>query len=160
MLFILTVLCLALCGGQLVQAAAFVAASHTTFDTSASNLATAQSPLPTVEDTALPLHVPSLTSLAPISRITTPPSWQRLELRQRCWNDQGFSVDCAVWTGYRYTWGPATNPYDYWSGAGGRGDGGGGIVNDAPKSSRSPSHQSLLLQAFASVAFVGLMAVL
>ncbi|KAK5048983.1 hypothetical protein LTR84_005405 [Exophiala bonariae] len=44
-----------------------------------------------------------------------------LERRQRCFNDQGFSVNCATWTGYYYTWGPPGNPY-----AGGPGEGGGG----------------------------------
>ena len=56
-----------------------------------------------------------------VSSTTKPPNRHRLALRQRCWNDQGFSVDCATWTGYYYTWGPPGNPYE-----GGPGEGGGG----------------------------------
>ena len=41
----------------------------------------------------------ALITMAPLSR-------NPLELRQKCFNDQGFSVDCATWTGYYYTWGP------------------------------------------------------
>ncbi|KAK5938430.1 hypothetical protein PMZ80_009400 [Knufia obscura] len=57
--------------------------------------------------------------MAPLSR-------NPLELRQRCFDDQGFSVDCATWTGYYYTWGPPGDPY-----AGGPGDDGnsGSTVN-------------------------------
>ena len=80
-----------------------------------------------------PVQTQHLTSFPAISRATPPPSLNHLELRQRCWNDQGFSVDCAAWTGYRYTWGPATNPYDYWSGGGGSGSSGGLVFNDASK---------------------------
>lgn len=54
----------------------------------------------------------SLVTMAPLSR-------NPLELRQKCFNDQGFSVDCATWTGYYYTWGPPGNPYE-----GGPGDDG------------------------------------
>lgn len=43
--------------------------------------------------------------MAPLSR-------NPLELRQKCFDDRGFSVDCATWTGYYYTWGPAGNPYE------------------------------------------------
>ncbi|KAK5081865.1 hypothetical protein LTR70_008454 [Exophiala xenobiotica] len=52
--------------------------------------------------------------MAPLSR-------NPLELRQKCFDDRGFSVDCATWTGYYYTWGPAGDPY-----AGGPGDDGSG----------------------------------
>jgi len=48
-----------------------------------------------------------------------------LERRQHCWNDQGFSVNCATWTGYYYTWGPAGNPYEGGPGEGGGSSGGG-----------------------------------
>jgi hypothetical protein len=85
------------------------------------------------------------TSLPPIPRVTSPPSLQNLELRQRCWNDQGFSIDCAVWTGYRYSWGPSSNPYDYWSG-GGPGSGGGvALSSDASKAWPVRSHVAILL---------------
>jgi hypothetical protein len=45
--------------------------------------------------------------------------------RQECFNDQGFSVDCATWTGYYYTWGPPGNPYEGGPGEGGDGSGSG-----------------------------------
>jgi hypothetical protein len=48
--------------------------------------------------------------------------------RQECFNDQGFSVDCATWTGYYYTWGPPGNPYE-----GGPGEGGGGSGSGEPQ---------------------------
>ena len=35
----------------------------------------------------------TLITMAPVSR-------NPLELRQRCFDDRGFSVDCATWTGY------------------------------------------------------------
>ena len=41
----------------------------------------------------------ALITMAPLSR-------NPLELRQKCFDDRGFSVDCATWTGYYYTWGP------------------------------------------------------
>jgi hypothetical protein len=60
---------------------------------------------------------------APISTTTAPPlTYNRFGFRrQECFNDQGFRVDCATWTGYYYTWGPPGNPYE-----GGPGQGGGG----------------------------------
>ena len=51
--------------------------------------------------------------------------------RQRCFNDQGFSVDCATWSGYRYTWGPPGNIYAGGPGDDGSGGGGTGIVSAA-----------------------------
>jgi len=45
----------------------------------------------------------ALITMAPLSR-------NALELRQKCFDDRGFSVDCATWTGYYYTWGPAVGP--------------------------------------------------
>jgi uncharacterized membrane protein len=60
---------------------------------------------------------------APISTTTAPPlTYNRFGFRrQECFNDQGFRVNCATWTGYYYTWGPPGNPYE-----GGPGEGGGG----------------------------------
>jgi hypothetical protein len=59
----------------------------------------------------------------PISTTTAPAlTYNRFGFRrQECFNDQGFRVDCATWTGYYYTWGPPGNPYE-----GGPGQGGGG----------------------------------
>jgi len=61
-------------------------------------------------------------SSAPTSRTTAPPlTYNRFGFRrQECFNDQGFRVNCATWTGYYYTWGPPGNPYE-----GGPGEGGG-----------------------------------
>ena len=67
-------------------------------------------------------------------RTTVPPMRHHLDLRQKCFNDQGFSVNCATWTGYRYTWGPLGNPYAGGPGEGGGGSGGGsgdGIISAA-----------------------------
>jgi hypothetical protein len=63
-----------------------------------------------------------LESSAPTSKTTAPPlTYNRFGFRrQECFNDQGFRVDCATWTGYYYTWGPPGNPYE-----GGPGEGGG-----------------------------------
>ena len=49
-----------------------------------------------------------------------------LERRQRCWDDRGFSVNCATWTGYYYTWGPPGDPYRGGPGEGADGSGGYG----------------------------------
>jgi len=76
-------------------------------------------------------HLPATTSVTqahsqmPVSAVVTiaPLVANPLERRQRCWNDQGFSVDCATWTGYYYTWGPPGNPYE---GGPGEGEGSGG----------------------------------
>ncbi len=96
-------------------------------------------------DTSLEVVVPPpLSSLPPIPRVTPPPSPQHLEQRQRCWNDQGFSVNCAVWTGYRYSWGPSSNPYDYWSGNGGSG-GGGSVSSNASKVQTTRRHTVVVL---------------
>jgi len=54
-------------------------------------------------DLSDPFMSPAIT-IAPVAS-------NKFELRQKCWNDQGFSVDCATWTGYYYTWGPPGNPY-------------------------------------------------
>lgn len=77
----------------------------------------------TVDDALRTTITPMATTLLlPVSAtITLPPiSQNRLEVRQRCFNDQGFSVNCATWTGYYYTWGPPGDPYE-----GGPGEGGG-----------------------------------
>lgn len=113
--------------GQLTKAATFMTQPVTTSISETSTMTAASG------SSVGYFTLTSLSSLPPVSRITQPPSLTQLELRQRCWNDQGFSVDCAVWTGYRYTWGPATNPNDYWSGAGGSRGGGGLVSSDAPK---------------------------
>ena len=54
--------------------------------------------------------------------------------RQKCFNDQGFSVDCATWTGYYYTWGPSSNPYLGGPGEGGSGSSGSGSGSDSGSS--------------------------
>lgn len=97
------------------------------------------------------------TSLPPLPRTTVPPSLNHLDLRQRCWNDQGFSVDCAVWTGYRYTWGPSSNPYDYWSGNGGSGSGQGGTTSSAAASLHSSRND--LVAILVMCVGVGLLAI-
>ncbi|EXJ55149.1 hypothetical protein A1O7_08074 [Cladophialophora yegresii CBS 114405] len=71
----------------------------------------------------------SITSQAPFSALITiaPLPQNPLEKRQCCWNDQGFRVDCAQWTGYYYTWGPPGDPYQGGPpGCGQSGGGGGG----------------------------------
>lgn len=51
-----------------------------------------------------PLSTASIT-IAPMSDV-------RVVKRQtqKCFNDQGFQVDCATWTGYYYSWGPPGHP--------------------------------------------------
>jgi hypothetical protein len=142
--YYIIVLGLLFLNGRFVEAAAFTTPSATAMPEMSRVEPAQSSQLVPTGPSKLVTH-PALTSLPPMSRITTPPSLNRLDLRQRCWNDQGFSVDCAVWTGYRYTWGPATNPYDYWSGNGGSGSGGGGAIpNDAIKAQTTPSFVSFL----------------
>lgn len=63
--------------------------------------------------------------------------------RQKCFNDQGFSVDCATWTGYYYTWGPPGNPYEGGPGEGGDGSGSGsqtGIISYAGSASAARAY--------------------
>lgn len=67
----------------------------------------------------------TLMTIAPLSR-------NPLELRQKCFDDRGFSVNCATWTGYYYTWGGAGHPY-----AGGPGDGSGSGSNGGGRSSNA-----------------------
>lgn len=67
----------------------------------------------TAPGTQTALLLPPVITIAPL--VANP-----LEKRQKCWDDRGFSVNCATWTGYYYTWGPAGNPYE-----GGPGEGGG-----------------------------------
>lgn len=74
-------------------------------------------PATSITATQLQLPLSALVTIAPL--LPNP-----LERRQRCFDDQGFSVDCATWTGYYYTWGPPGNPY-----LGGPGEGGGGGGN-------------------------------
>ncbi|KIW44178.1 uncharacterized protein PV06_05208 [Exophiala oligosperma] len=73
---------------------------------------------PSITEVQLPIIPSAVITLAPL--IANP-----LERRQRCWDDRGFSVDCATWTGYYYTWGPPGNPYEGGPGEGGGGSGGG-----------------------------------
>jgi hypothetical protein len=125
---------------QRTEAAAFTTPSRTAIQLQTARVETLQNFFSLSETPKNIVSSQRLTSLSPIPRVTPPPSPNHLDLRQRCWNDQGFSVDCAVWTGYRYTWGPASNPYDYWSGGGGSGSGGGGVVpSDARKARLLPS---------------------
>ncbi|KIW13309.1 hypothetical protein PV08_08497 [Exophiala spinifera] len=74
---------------------------------------------PSVTEIQLPIIPSAVITLAPL--VGNP-----LERRQRCWDDRGFSVDCATWTGYYYTWGPPGNPYEGGPGEGGGGSGGNG----------------------------------
>jgi len=76
-------------------------------------------PTPSVTAVQIPISPSAVVTLAPL--VANP-----LEKRQRCWDDRGFSVDCATWTGYYYTWGPPGNPYAGGPGEGGGGSGGGG----------------------------------
>lgn len=73
-------------------------------------------PLTATQVTSLAVATPLMTTQAQ-SKINTgfsrssfitmaPQSRNPLELRQKCFDDRGFSVDCATWTGYYYTWGP------------------------------------------------------
>lgn len=148
MFFHTLVLSLLLLGAHSTEAAAFTTSPVTAIQQPMSEVSIIQkstvvSEIPNVSVT-WPTSVP-LTSLPALSRVTTPPSLNHLELRQRCWNDQGFSVDCAAWTGYRYSWGPATNPYDYWSGGGTGSGGGGAVFNGGSKSQTIPSYTAVLL---------------
>lgn len=120
--------------GRLAEAAAITTPSSTAQQPQTTRVEKLQVNPSLPEMSTSSVRIQHLTSLAPISRITPPPSLNHLELRQRCWNDQGFFVDCAVWTGYRYTWGPATNPYDYWSGGAPASD--GGLVFNSASTSR------------------------
>jgi len=100
--------------------------------------------LPMADATSPSIPYNTLSSIAPVTalltekaspatlvlqpRTTAPPMYNRLGVRQECFNDQGFRVDCATWTGYYYTWGPPGNPYE---GGPGEGGGGGGNVQTA-----------------------------
>jgi hypothetical protein len=156
------VLGLSLLKGQLTEAAAFTTTPVTVVqqqiskaDPLQSSAFVSQNRLTSV--TLQSVSTVSPTSLPPIPRVTSPPSFQNLELRQRCWNDQGFSVDCAIWTGYRYSWGPSSNPYDYWSG-GGTGSGGGvALSNDASKAWPVRSHVAMLLATSVGLWFFGML---
>lgn len=145
MFLYIVVLGLVISSGQFVEAAAFEIPSATSMRPQMSGVEAVSSFHSLSETSLQSMASQSLTSLPPISRVTPPPSLRHLDLRQRCWNDQGFSVNCAVWTGYRYTWGPSSNPYDYWSGNGGSGSGGGNSgSSNAVKVDVSRSHAVLL----------------
>ena len=78
--------------------------------------------LPQATKTSAPYRM--LTAPVPPSSTAPPLMFNRFPVKRQgcyCYNDQGFSVDCATWTGYRYTWGPPSNPCE-----GGPGEGGGG----------------------------------
>lgn len=143
-LLYIIVLGLLLMNGHFGEAAAFAIPSATTMQPQTSGVQTTPS-LSFLSGTPVDaMVVPPLSSLPPVSRITSPPSPHHLELRQRCWNDQGFSVNCAVWTGYRYSWGPASDPYNYWSGNGG--SGGGGLVSgDARKAQTQCGYKAVVV---------------
>lgn len=75
------------------------------YDVIITPLTTTETSLTTVTSTLHKEH--SSTEFSRSSLITMPPiSRNPLELRQKCFDDRGFSVDCATWTGYYYTWGP------------------------------------------------------
>lgn len=73
----------------------------------------------TAPGTQTALLLPPVITIAPLAA-------NPLEKRQRCWDDRGFSVNCATWTGYYYTWGPPGNPYEGGPGEGGGSGSGGG----------------------------------
>lgn len=99
-------------------------------------LSTWSQPVTQMTATTATITVSRAQSQIPLSAVVTsaPLVVNPLEKRQRCWNDQGFSVDCATWTGYYYTWGPPGNPYEGGpgegggSGSGSGGNGGGTVV--------------------------------
>ncbi|ETN42039.1 uncharacterized protein HMPREF1541_03978 [Cyphellophora europaea CBS 101466] len=83
----------------------------------------------------------SLSVAESIPLITQAPASSAGGIRKRqpcCFDDRGFRVDCATWTGYYYTWGPSGNPYEggpecdgNWNGDGsGSGGGTGSGQND------------------------------
>jgi hypothetical protein len=91
--------------------------------------------------------------------ITLPPNEFELHdprrKRQECFNDQGFSVNCATWTGYYYTWGPPGNPYE-----GGPGEGGGGGGSGEPSTTITlyPGEASVMSPYGLAGVFLGLLA--
>jgi hypothetical protein len=97
------------------------------------------------------ITMPSTKSVLAVKAWTTsPPTGHRFEYRQKCWNDQGFSVNCATWTGYYYTWGPPGNPYEGGPGEGGGGGGGGGTATVISYARASTTGLSFLLMLLAS----------
>ena len=134
--------------GHYTDAASFTAPLATTTQHLSNELETIRSKF---------IGPPPLTSLPVLSRVTPPPSLHHLDLRQRCWNDQGFSVDCAVWTGYRYTWGPYSNPYDYWSGNGRSGSGGGSSIASGAVKPNCVQIHAVLFIIYICVSHFGLM---
>lgn len=76
----------------------------------------------TTTNAKLPDHQVPFSALVTIAPLMPNP----LERRQKCWDDRGFSVNCATWTGYYYTWGPPGDPHKGGPGEGGGGSGGGG----------------------------------
>lgn len=156
MLSYIVILSLLLLQGQLTEAAAFMTQPATASISETSTTTAVLSSLSTSGTSVSYFTSTSPSSLPPVSRITQPPSPNQLELRQRCWNDQGFAVDCAAWTGYHYTWGPATNPYDYWSGAGVPG-GGGLVSSDAPKPPKMRTSIAAVLAVLIGASLCGML---
>lgn len=98
----------------------------------------------------LRFHTPRSTTCAIASPggAAEPTITTRLGLRQEeCFNDQGFRVDCATWTGYRYTWGPSSDPYLGGPGEGGDNGGGGEGVVTSPGSKSCSGITLMLLPA-------------
>lgn len=149
----IVILGLLLLHGQLTKAAAFVTPSATASISEMSRIETVSSSPSQLGNSVNYLISSPMSSLPPLSRITQPPSANQLELRQRCWNDQGFPIDCTIWTGYHYSWGPASNPYDYWSGSGG--SAGGLVSSDAPKVSIVRSSLAIVIAIVVGAGLVG-----
>lgn len=116
---------------------ATVILSAMTPTTHASDLTATAAPFPTTFSSATSPTIPGIPTTqiviqpATSAIITLPPNEFELHdprrKRQECFNDQGFSVNCATWTGYYYTWGPPGNPYE-----GGPGEDGGGGGSGEP----------------------------
>ncbi|KAJ4504988.1 hypothetical protein HRR83_008066 [Exophiala dermatitidis] len=120
-LFVQTALCIAV---TMLSAPTEAAAMTATATLKPSSVSLCCSTTQSVTSTSITEVKPELLSaLVTIAPLVVNP----LERRQRCWDDRGFSVDCATWTGYYYTWGPPGNPYEGGPGEDGNGgDGGGG----------------------------------
>ena len=152
-------------------------ATHTTWTLSAET--ERKSPTPTTSLALLQsqaLHSAVIT----IAPLTANPMMRR----QRCFNDQGFSVDCATWTGYYCgspvcftdttfamsisltitstdTWGPAGNPYEGGPGEGQDGSGSGsgsggssGVLYQSGSTSLAAALPALIGLCFLSVVVV------
>jgi hypothetical protein len=105
--------------------------------------------IPTSTATTSPNSV-TFSSLVTIAPLSINP----LELRQKCFNDQGFSVNCATWTGYYYTWGGAGHPYAGGPGDSGSGSGSGNGNNNGITGIISAGNRMQILPTSSLVAFV------